>query len=279
MNRLLARALVVLISSTGLALAQSQPTAGAAQGKTQLTWYGQSAFRIVTPSGRVLLIDPWISNPLNMQAKSDLAGLTKVDLILVTHGHSDHVGDAVAIAKQSRGRLVTSFELGSAMARYLGFPKDQMSPESLGNVGGSMTFFGGEVKVTLVPAVHSSSVVSKEGKEEVTQPAGTPVGFLIAIRNGPTLYHTGDTDVFGDMQLLRPAKVTLMLACIGDHYTMGPERAAEAVNLVQPGRVVAMHYGTFPLLTGTPAEFVAALQTKNLLSRYQPLALHGTLEL
>jgi L-ascorbate metabolism protein UlaG (beta-lactamase superfamily) len=279
LNRLLARALIVLISSTGLALAQSQPTAGAAQGKTQLTWYGQSAFRIVTPSGRVLLIDPWISNPLNMQAKSDLAGLTKVDLILVSHGHFDHVGDAVAIGKQTRARLVTTFELGSAMARYLGFPKDQMGSDSLGNVGGSMSFFDGEVKVTFVPAVHSSSVQSKEGKEEVTQPAGTPVGFLVAIRNGPTLYHTGDTDVFGDMQLLRPAKVTLMLACIGDHYTMGPERAAEAVNLVQPGRVVAMHYGTLPVLTGTPAEFVAALQNKNLLNRYQPLSLHGTLDL
>jgi len=113
----------------------------------------------------------------------------------------------------------------------------------------------------------------------VTYPAGNPIGFVVAIRNGPTLYHTGDTDVFGDMQLLRSMKVTLMLACIGDHFTMGPTGAAEAVALVQPARVSPMHYGTFPVLTGTPAQFAAALKAKDLLSRYQPLQIHETLEL
>src|SRR5262249_2649683 len=133
--------------------------------------------------------------------------------------------------------------------------------------------------VTFVPAVHSSSVGVKEGGVEVTHAAGNPMGFLIAIRNGPTLYHTGDTDVFGDMQMLRAARVTVMLACIGDHFTMGPERAAQAVDLVQPSRVIAMHYGTFPILTGTPADFVAGLKNWELLGRYQPMALHSTLEL
>ena len=102
---------------------------------------------------------------------------------------------------------------------------------------------------------------------------------VIAIRNGPTLYHTGDTDVFGDMQLLRSMKVTLMLACIGDHFTMGPGRAAEAVALVQPAKVSPMHYGTFPVLDGSPSDFAAALKAKGLLDRLQPMQLHETLEL
>jgi L-ascorbate metabolism protein UlaG (beta-lactamase superfamily) len=274
-NRLFVRALVILVSSTGLALAQP-PEAG--PGNTKLTWYGHAAFRLVTPAGHVLLIDPWISNPLNLQAKENLAALGKVDLILVSHGHSDHVGDMVAIAKQSRARLVTSYDQAAAYSRYLAFPKE-MSPETLGNVGGTLEFFDGEVKITLVPAVHGSTVDAKEGGRAMSYPAGNPVGFLIAIRNGPTLYHTGDTDAFGDMQMLRAAKVTLMLACIGDRYTMGPERAAEAVTLVQPARVAPMHYGTFPTLTGTPAAFAAALKARGLLSHYQPLQLHQTLEL
>jgi L-ascorbate metabolism protein UlaG (beta-lactamase superfamily) len=274
-NRLLVRALVVLLSSTALALAQPRE---AGPGKTTLTWYGHAAFRLVTPAGHVLLIDPWISNPLNLQAKEDLAGLTKVDLILVSHGHSDHVGDMVAIAKQSRARLVTTYDQAAAYSRYLGSPKD-INPETMGNVGGTLEFFDGEVKITFVPAVHGSTVDAKEGSRAVSYPAGNPVGFLIAIRNGPTLYHTGDTDVFGDMQMLRAAKVTLMLACIGDHYTMGPERAAEAVTLVQPARVAPMHYGTVPTLTGTPAAFAAALKARGLLTHYQPLQLHETLEL
>ena len=275
MNRLFVRALVILLSSTGLALAQPRE---AGPGNTKLTWYGHAAFRLITPAGHVLLIDPWISNPLNLHAKEDLAALSKVDLILVSHGHSDHVGDMVAIAKQSRARLVTSYDQAAAYSRYLAFPKE-MSPETLGNVGGTLEFFDGEVKITLVPAVHGSTVDAKEGGRAVSYPAGNPVGFLIAIRNGPTLYHTGDTDAFGDMQMLRAAKVTLMLACIGDRYTMGPERAAEAVTLVQPARVAAMHYGTFPTLTGTPAAFAAALKARGLLSHYQPLQLHETLEL
>jgi L-ascorbate metabolism protein UlaG (beta-lactamase superfamily) len=280
-NRFLARVVLVLAASTPLALAQPSPSAAPApaSGMTQLTWYGQSAFRIVTPGGKVLLVDPWISNPLNLTAAADLAALKRVDLILITHGHSDHVGDTVAIAEKTKARLVTTADQADAMVRYLGFPTGQRSIDSVGNVGGTLSFFDGEVKVTMVPAVHSSAVKVTEGKGEVAYPSGNPIGFVIAIRNGPTLYHTGDTDLFGDMQFLRPMKVTLMLVCIGDHFTMGPARAAEAVALVQPTRVSPMHYGTFPALTGTPAEFAAALKAKVLLERYQPLQLHETLEL
>jgi L-ascorbate metabolism protein UlaG (beta-lactamase superfamily) len=284
LKRHLTRVVAILVACTPLlagaqSASSSVPPQVAGSPKTLLTWYGQAAFRVVTPSGHVLLIDPWITNPVNPSGKQDLAELKKVDLILISHGHLDHIGDAVEIAKKTKARLVTTMDQATAYVRYLGFPADQMGYDSLGNVGGTVSFFDGEVKITYVNAVHSSTVSVKEKGTELSYPAGAPIGFVIAIRNGPTLYHTGDTDVFTDMQLLRSMKITLMLACIGDHFTMGPERAAEAVALAQPAKVAPMHYATFPVLTGTPAQFAAALKAKDLLMRYQPLQLHETLEL
>lgn len=283
MKRHLARVFTVLLCSTSLVAAaqtasSSVPPQVAGAAKTQLTWYGHAAFKLVTPSGKVLLLDPWITNPLNPNGKQDLADLKKVDLILISHGHADHVGDSVEIAKRTKARLVTAFDQAQAYARHLGFPSDQFGFDSVGNVGGTLSFFDGEVKITFVNAIHGSTLTAKEKAGEVPYPAGNPLGFVIAVRNGPTIYHTGDTDAFTDMQLLRSMKITLMLACIGDHFTMGPDRAAEAVALAQPGKVAPMHYGTFPVLTGTPAQFAAALKAKDLLSRYQPLQLRETLD-
>ncbi|HET9035295.1 MAG TPA: metal-dependent hydrolase [Myxococcaceae bacterium] len=283
MKRHLARVFTVLLCSTSLVAAaqtasSSVPPQVAGAAKTQLTWYGHAAFKLVTPSGKVLLLDPWITNPLNPNGKQDLADLKKVDLILISHGHADHVGDSVEIAKRTKARLVTAFDQAQAYARHLGFPSDQFGVDSVGNVGGTLSFFDGEVKITLVNAIHGSTLTAKEKGGDVPYAAGNPLGFVIAVRNGPTIYHTGDTDAFTDMQLLRSMKITLMLACIGDHFTMGPDRAAEAVALAQPAKVAPMHYGTFPVLTGTPAQFAAALKAKDLLSRYQPLQLRETLD-
>lgn len=278
--------LLVALSAGAVSAQQASssvpPQVGGAP-RTQLTWYGHAAFKIVTPSGKVLLIDPWLTNPVNAKGKEDLAGLKQVDLILISHGHFDHVGDMVAIAKKTKARLVTSFDQAQAYVRHLGFPADQMGFDSLGNIGGSIGFFDGEVTITLVNAIHGSTVTVKEKPGDEKSPdvgysAGAPMGFVIAIRNGPTFYHTGDTDAFTDMQLVRSMDITLMLACIGDHFTMGPERAVEAVVFARPAKVAAMHYGTFPVLTGTPAQFAAALKAKGLLPKYQPLQVHETLE-
>src|SRR5215217_1263267 len=113
---------------------------------TQLTWYGQSAFKIVTPGGKVLLVDPWLSNPVFENAKTEIAALKHVDLILITHGHSDHVGDAVEIGKKTGAKLVATFDLADAMVKHLGYPAEQAQTETIGYFGGELTLLHGEVK-------------------------------------------------------------------------------------------------------------------------------------
>jgi L-ascorbate metabolism protein UlaG (beta-lactamase superfamily) len=246
--------------------------------ETQLTWYGQSAFKILTPTGKVLLVDPWLTNPVFEKAKNELAALEHVDLILVTHGHSDHVGDAVEIGKRTRAKLVATFDLSAAIVSALGYPSDLADMETTGHMGGTLTLFGGEVAVTFVPAWHGSAV----SKEETAPPvyAGTPAGLVIALRDGPTIYHTGDTDLFSDMALVsRFHKIDTMLVCIGDHFTMGPARAAEAVKLVDPRIVIPMHYGTFPVLTGTPEAFNHELKQRNLKAELRVMNIGETITL
>jgi L-ascorbate metabolism protein UlaG (beta-lactamase superfamily) len=246
--------------------------------ETQLTWYGQSAFKILTPTGKVLLVDPWLTNPVFEKAKDELAALEHVDLILVTHGHSDHVGDAVEIGKRTRAKLVATFDLSAAIVSALGYPSDLADMETTGHMGGTLTLLGGEVAVTFVPAWHGSAV----SKEETAPPvyAGTPAGLVIALRDGPTIYHTGDTDLFSDMALVsRFNKIDIMLVCIGDHFTMGPARAAEAVKLVDPRIVIPMHYGTFPVLTGTPEAFNHELKQRNLKAELRVMNIGETITL
>ena len=225
----------------------------------QLTWYGQSAFKIITTSGNVLLVDPWLSNPVFENAKREIAALKHVDLILVTHGHSDHVGDAVEIGKNTRAKLVATFDLADAIVKHLGYPAEQAQIDTVGHFGGELSLLDGEVKVAFVRAHHGSGVSADD--RVGLRHGGSPGGFVITIRSGPTIYHTGDTDLFSDMALVsRFQKVDVMLVCIGDHFTMGPARAAEAVKLVKPRQVIPMHYGTFPALTGTPDAFERELK-------------------
>lgn len=248
MARLLSITITVMVL-IGLAV----PALGAPP--AAITWYGHAAFKVVTPSGKVLLVDPWIRNPSNPDAQKDLDNLHRVDLIFLTHGHSDHIGDAVEIAQKTGAKLVATFDLQKAMVAYKGFPEKQTDRATAGSFGGQISLLDGEVTVLFVPAVHGGSMDTANGPVY----AGHPGGFLISVTGGPRIYHTGDTDLFSDMLLLK-GQVDLMLLCIGDKFTMGPVRAAQAVNLVRPKLAVPMHFGTFPALTGTPQQFATELK-------------------
>lgn len=252
-----------------LALVMLVATAAVAQAATKIRWYGQSAFGIETPTGGIILIDPWLTVPTNPD-KNALAKLGRVDYILLTHGHADHVGNAVEIAKKTGALLVAPYGLLFNMKSILGYPEKQATTATGGNVGGTIELSKAGARVTLVNAVHGSELtpptIPAPGPGQPSAIAsGNPVGYVLQINGGPTIYHTGDTDVFADMRLIPEfAKVDVMLACIGGHFTMDPVRAALAVEWVQPRQVVPIHFGTYPLLAGTPAQFKAALDKRGL---------------
>jgi L-ascorbate metabolism protein UlaG (beta-lactamase superfamily) len=218
---------------------------------TQLTFYGQSAFKLETASGKIILIDPWLRNPLLKNAEEELRALDRVDIIAVSHGHSDHVGDSIEIAKRTNAKLLATFDLAAAMGSVLGYPAELLDSSPVGHFGGEIEILDGEITARFVPAWHGTMVT--RGDDATPIYGGTPSGIVFALRDGPTIYHTGDTDLFSDMALVpREHAIDYMLVCMGGHYTMGPSRAADAIELVKPKWVVPMHFATFPVLKGTP---------------------------
>jgi L-ascorbate metabolism protein UlaG (beta-lactamase superfamily) len=239
----------------------------AAATSTTLTFLGHAAFEIQTPKGAVLFVDPWLSNPLNPAGKDPLAGISKADYILVTHGHFDHVGDAVALAQKTGARLVATFELGTNMGRLLGYPTGQMGFDTLGNPGGELQLAGGEVTVAFTRAVHSSGLDAPNAAA-TGQPVaygGEPVGFVIKIDGGPTIYDTGDTAYFSDMKLIgEKYHPDVALINIGGHFGMDVADAAKATADVRAKLAIPMHFKTFPILTQDASGYFSALDKKKI---------------
>ncbi|MFA4902144.1 MAG: metal-dependent hydrolase [Desulfobaccales bacterium] len=211
----------------------------------KITFLGHSAFKL-TGAGVNVLIDPWLSNPL---LNTPVAQVGPVDVILVTHGHGDHVGETVAVAKATGATVVAIHELSLILA-------GQGAPQVIGmNKGGTMSVAG--CKVTMTNAVHSSAV--EEGGKLIA--AGDPGGFVIEFGNGFVAYHAGDTAVFKDMELIRELyHPEVAMLPIGSHYVMSPAEAALACRMLKPRWVIPMHYGTFPVLTGTAEELIERLK-------------------
>jgi len=211
-----------------------------------LTWLGHSAFQLVSPRGRHLLVDPWLEgNPMTPVGDSPIA---HADLILVTHAHSDHAGDVVRLAKKFRCPVVCIHEASHWF-------KKQGIETSVGmNKGGTVQVAG--VKVTMTHATHSSSF---DGGDDRTY-GGEPAGFVVTLENGAVLYFAGDTGPMMDMQMIGELyQPEVSVLPIGDLYTMGPREAAYVMRLLRSPFVVPCHYGTFPALTGTPDAFRAEL--------------------
>lgn len=246
---------LALLGSCTLSLAQA--------GKAELLWLGQAAFRLTTPSGKVIMIDPWLrTNPRTPAEYKDLEKLGKVDLILVTHGHFDHIADAPALAMLHKARVFAPGDLNQTLA-VLNVLPPELLPRM--NKSGTVSPFADVpgLKITAVHAEHSSLFVWKNpatGKDEV-HVGGEPVGFIIELENGQKIYHMGDTGLFGDMKFIGEYyKPDVLLIPIGGNFTMGPVDAAYATReWIKPKTVIPMHYGTNPLAKGTAEEYLKAM--------------------
>ncbi|HLQ62142.1 MAG TPA: metal-dependent hydrolase [Candidatus Acidoferrales bacterium] len=205
--------------------------------KVSFTWLGHGTWRIRSAKGKEILVDPWLSSPT---IPENLKHVDHCDILVLTHGHFDHTADALEIAKRLKPAIVTTFEIANW------FERNGVEGAIGGLQGGTIEVAG--ISFLLVHAEHSSSF--GDGSY-----AGNPVGYVIEFENGFKIYYSGDTDVFADMALIRELEQPeVAFLCIGDFFTMGPKRAAKAVELLGTKTVVPMHFATFPQLVGRPSQ-------------------------
>ncbi|MEY2620523.1 MAG: hypothetical protein RIT26_343 [Pseudomonadota bacterium] len=245
----------------GVAFALLSAVVSAQPDVNKVQWLGQSAFRITTASGKVIVTDPWLkANPLTPPQYKDLAALGKIDVLLVSHGHTDHVADAPELAKLNNVPLYGPGDMNANMVA-LGILPAQLAPRF--NKSGTVEPASG-IKVTAVRAEHSSPLVWRNavtGKDE-SHAGGEPLGFIIELEDGYKIWHMGDTGLFGDMKFIADYyKPDLVLMPIGGNFTMGPKEAAYAAReLIRVPQVVPMHYGANPLAKGTPEQFLTFMK-------------------
>ena len=222
---------------------------------TTFTWYGHSVYEVVTPGGKVILFDPFFANPMSPRSADSI---DRCDVLLVTHGHDDHMGNAVALGSRLRPQWPCIHEMSLWLARRVAGGADAVIGM---NKGGTVEVAG--IKVTMVHADHSAGDWHPGG--ESTLYLGEPVGFIVEVENGFRFYFAGDTALFGDMRLIRDLyQPELAFLPIGGHFTMGPRDAAMAVELLGVEHVIPIHYGTYPKLAGTPDQLRAELTGRGL---------------
>lgn len=254
----------VLVGLAALSIQSSmaQQTPAASEAKTELLWLGQAGFRIKSPGGQTIVIDPWITGGPKAPAayKADLSALGKVDLLLVTHAHVDHIGDAPALAKLHKTVLYGPADMITPLIT-LGVLPAELTHRF--NKTGHVKPLPG-IKVTAVQAEHSSLLVWKNPATDKNEshPAGEAVGYIIELENGFKIWHMGDTGLFGDMKFITERyKPDLVLMPIGGNFTMDPDDAAFAArNWIKPKMVIPMHYNSNPLAKGTLEEFQKAMK-------------------
>ncbi len=224
---------------------------------TRITWLGHATVLIQTAKGTNILIDPFIEQ--NPKYPKDFVLPSRIHYMLLTHGHGDHIADAVPVARKHGSRVVAIYELAAYIA-------GKGVTDTVGmNLGGTVQL--DDVAATMVEAKHSAAAQDENGTHYV----GVATGFVLAVADGPVIYAAGDTNVFGDMKIIGELyHPEVALLPIGGHYTMGPREAALATRLIAPSAVLPLHFGTFPVLNGTPDALASLVEPGVTVARWNP---------